>query len=77
MSPANESRRVTDLAVELILSKYFAFEEPLSGADGVGAEHLGDSLALLVEEAADSGADIGGLSILEAIHFGLALQCLG
>ena len=28
MSPANESRRVTDLAVELILSKYFACEEP-------------------------------------------------
>ena len=28
MSPA-ESRRVNDLAVELILSKFFAFEEPI------------------------------------------------
>jgi len=56
---------------------HFAFEETLGRADRVGAEHLGDPLTFLVEEAADGGADIGGLSVFEAIHFGLALQCLG
>ena len=56
---------------------HFAFEKALRGADGIGAQHLGDTLTFLVEEAADGGADIGGLSVFEAIHFGLALQCLG
>jgi putative protease len=43
--------------------------------DRVGAEHLGDPLTFLVEEAADGGANLGGLGVLEAIHFGFPLQC--
>ena len=67
-----EQQGVADL---LGYDGYFAFEKALRGADGIGAQYLGDTLTFLVEEAADGGADLGGLSVLEAIHFGFALQC--